>query len=535
MKRIILFFWVMGSLFAAQGQGRLDSLISVLKEEIERQDIYVNTKMQRITRLRAEAKSVSNDDRLRRFDIYNQLYHEYKTFVNDSAFHYAQRLINVARELRDPSRMNYAHVKFGFTLLSAGMFKETFDTLRAVHVGDLPDSSKVDYYRLSARAYADLMIYNNQRYFMTAYRAKYGANMDSALQKCSPGDYQFFYLTNVKNLHLGNYKEVVRNSEALIKAHSLTWPQFAVYYYDLAEAWRNLGDPDREIENLILSSISDLRGAVKETAAMYTLARELHKRGDSRNAYIFIQQALRDAQFYGARQRQVEINSILPVIAADELNTMDERRQRWAIYSTGITIIVVLVLVFSYIIYRQLKKLRAADAEIVRANQRLQSFNAKLIEADRIKEEYVGYYFNMTTDYVNKIDALRKQVINFLVNDKKKEALAMLGKYNPADERAKFVKDFDQVFLRLFPDFVQQFNKLLNPEEPLLPENEGELNSDLRIFALIRLGIQDNRKIGEILNLSVNTIYSYKTRVKNRSIVPDDSFLAKVMEIKSVE
>ena len=535
MRFLILFLGLCSIQSVGICQNRLDSLIGVLKHEIERQDEYVSEKQASIRVLERELRSLRSNDVEGRFRILNSLYHEYKTFVNDSAFSYARHLLETAQSLEDPGKISYAYVKMGFTLLSAGRFKETFDILRAVHVEDLQDTSKAEFYRLTARAYADLMIFNNHEYFMGEYRPFYLAYMDSALHVLQPGSYQYYYLTNVRNLHLQNYEEVIRTSAEMTRHHWLTWPQYAVYHYDLAEAWRHLGNAQKSLENLVMSSISDLRGGVKETAAMYTLARELHQRGDSRNAYIFIRQALKDAQFYGARQRQVEINSILPVIAADQLNTMDEQRKRWASYSFFITIIVILVAVFSVIIYKQLKKIKRADEQIQQANRNLQAFNEKLIDANRIKEEYVGYYFNMTTDYVNKIDVLRKQVLNFLVNDRKKEAMTILGKYNPLDERARFLTNFDSVFLRLFPDFVQQFNKLLDPADPILPENEGELNSDLRIYALIRLGIQDNKKISEILNLSVNTIYAYKTRVKHKSIVPDESFLDRVMEIKSVE
>lgn len=517
------------------GQSRLDGLIDVLKTEISQQEIYVDQKLERIEMLRARMAGTREADHLAQFEICNALYHEYKTFVNDSAFRYARKLIQTSRRLNDPARTGYAHLKLGFTLLSGGMFKETFDTLRAIDVNALPDSSVVDYYRLSARAYADLMIFNNHDYFMDVYRQYYRQYLDSALSRCRRDSYQFAYLTIVKDLHLRDYQQVIQTSERLVKEKALTHAQSAVYHYDLAEAWMNLGDEEKAIENLLLSSISDLRGAIKETAAMYTLARQLHQRGDSRNAYIFIRQALRDAQFYGARQRQVEINSILPLIAAHQLHNMDEQRLRWLVYSAGVTLIVILVIVFSFVIYKQLKRVKVAEGRVKQANHELQSFNQKLVEAHKIKEEYVGYYFNMTTDYVNRIDVLRKQIMNFLVNDKKKEALSMLGKYNPAEERARFVKDFDRVFLRLFPDFIHQFNQLIDPRDPFIAENAHELNADLRIFALIRLGIHDNRKIGEILNFSVNTVYAYKTRVKNKSLLPGDEFVKRIMDIKSVE
>lgn len=514
------------------GVAQLDSLIEVVKHEIDQQDTYVDVKLKRIEKLQRSLTDARNPDQA--FNVYNSLYHEYKTFVNDSAVKYAQKLIQTSRQINDESRIGYAHLKYGFTLLSAGMFKETFDTLRAVNRKALPDSSLIEYYRLSARAYADLMIYNQNKYFTNPYRQHYLQYMDSALSLCKPRSYAYYNLSIIKNLHLHRYQEVLDLSEQLERDHQLTYPQYAVFHYDLAEAHLNLGNKAEALEHLAMSSVSDIRGSVKETAAMYTLARQLHQTGDSHNAYIFIRQALKDAEFYGARQRQVEINSILPVIAADQLNSIEEQRKRWVIYSGGITLIVILVLVFSWIIFKQLRKIKAAEAQIKQVNQELKEFNDKLVEADKIKEEYVGYYFNMTTDYVNRIDNLRKQIMNLLVNDKKKEALTLLGKYNPGEERAKFVKDFDQVFLKLFPDFVQQFNQLLNPSETLQPENDGELNADLRIFALIRLGIHDNRKIGEILNFSVNTVYAYKTRVKARAIVPGDDFINRIMEIKSV-
>ncbi len=533
MRRVFLnsFFFFICTICCAQEQ--LDSLIEVLKKEIAQQDVYVARKKNRIALLHERLKSARTARAS--FDIYNSLYHEYKTFVNDSAFRYAHKLIQESHRIDDKAKIGYSHLKYGFTLLSAGMFKETFDTLKAVDISVLPDTSLVEYYRLSARAYADVMIYNNNKYFTPVYRGYYLQHMDSALAHSEPDSYVYYYLLIVKNLHLKNYEKVLALGKELETKHKLTWPQYAVFHYDMSEAYLNLGDQIKGLEHLALSSISDVRGSVKETAAMYTLARLLHERGDSQNAYVFIQQALSDAEFYGALQRQVEINSILPLIAAAQLHSVEEQRKRWITYSGGITLIVVMVIVFSLIIYRQLKTIKSAEVRIKEANHRLREFNDKLVEANRIKEEYVGYYFNMTTDYVNRIDNLRKQIMNYLVNDKKKEALALLGKYNPVEERAKFVKDFDQVFLKLFPDFVNQFNHLIDPKDPLVPEHEGGLNPDLRIFALIRLGISDNRKISEILNFSVNTVYAYKTRVKNKAIVPGEEFVDRIMAIKSVD
>ena len=100
-------------------------------------------------------------------------------------------------------------------------------------------------------------------------------------------------------------------------------------------------------------------------------------------------------------------------------------------------------------------------------------------------------------------------------------------------ERAALYKRFDQVFLKIFPNFVDEFNKLLKPEKQIQVKKGELLSPELRIYALIRLGINENEKIAHFLNYSVNTIYTYKTKIRGKSNVPSNEFIKKVMEIKS--
>jgi hypothetical protein len=314
----------------------------------------------------------------------------------------------------------------------------------------------------------------------------------------------------------------------------LTYPQLAVNYYDMAEAYEGLNQQDKTLEYLILSSLSDLRAPTKETAAMYTLARLLYEKGDTENAYVFIRQALNDAEFYGARQRKVEIGSILPLIAADQLNSVEGQRRRWLIYSTGLTFIAVLVIVFSVIIFKQLKKLKAAEAVITRTNHNLSEMNHRLQEADKIKEEYIGYYFNNNSEYIDKIESFKKNIDRKLQNHKMDDIRYMVSTLNPEHEREELYFNFDKIFLKLFPDFVTTFNSYFEPDDRIVLKENQLLNTELRIFALIRLGIHDAEKIARILGYSVNTIYAYKNRVKSKSILPNDLFEDKIMEIKTV-
>jgi hypothetical protein len=534
MIRFLFVTLLLSQAIQSAAQVENDSLIQLLKKEIDQRDIYVQQKLKRIEDLRSKLVNVSQLRLPQQFDLYNELYHEYKTFIYDSAFKYAQKLITTSYRLKDKSKTDYARVKLGFILVSSGMFKETFDSLDVVGVQNLPDSSRVDYYRLLSRVYSDLNIYNKDRFYRRFYDSLNRSYLDSALKWCKPGSYTYYYFSAVRDLQYRNYQGTVITVHELVATHNLTNPQQAVNYYDLGNAYKALGDYENAVKYTVLSSLCDIRAATKETAAMHTLAKLLYEKGDIENAYVFIKQALDDAEFYGARQRKVEISSILPVIAAARLNSVEGQRKIWLIYSSGLTVLILLIVVFSTIIFKQLKKLKAAEAVITMANANLQRINHKLVEADKIKEEYIGYYFSNNSEYIDKLESLKKTIDQKLQTKKIEDIRYAVNAINPHHEREELYFNFDKIFLKLFPDFVVLFNSYFNSEDRITLKENQLLNTELRIFALIRLGIHDAEKIARILGYSVNTIYAYKNRVKSKSSVPNELFEQKIMEIKSV-
>lgn len=536
MRRpFFLLFFVLIS-FPGVSQVSTDSLISVLRKEIEQKNIYVQEKLQRIEKLRLNLTTVDRLSLNDQFDLYNAMYHEYRTFIYDSAFQYAQKLIHTSYKINDRVKIDYARIKLAFILISSGMFKETFDSLNVVDTRNLSDTSKVDYYRLLARAYSDLNIYNKDYFYRKHYTLMDRHNMDSAIKYCEPGSAYHYYLTAVKHLHGNNYDVAIDTWKKLLQKHehTLTHPQLAINYFDLGNAYKAINDHDNTIRFTALSSLSDIRAATKETAAMYTLARHLFEKGDTEHAYVFIKQALDDAEFYGARQRKVEIGSILPVIAAARLTSVEEQRRIWLAYSTALTILAILVIVFAFIIFKQLKKLKTAESAITRANANLQETNQKLLEADKIKEEYIGYYLRINSEYIDKIESFKNAVDQKLITKKAEDIRYIVNNIHPSREREELYFNFDQVFLKLFPDFVHTFNSYFNPEDRILPKDGQLMTTELRIFALIRMGIHDAEKIAQILGYSVNTIYAYKNRVKSKSVIPNDEFEQKIMEIMTV-
>ncbi len=515
-------------------QTNTDSLLQALNKAIEKKDVYVQAKLARIHALGTQLRSLRDPSPLGRFDLYNKLYHEYKVFIYDSAFHYAQKLSRIAYQFHDPSRISYGKVKTGFILVSAGMFKETFDTLKTVEVRSLPDSSKIDYYSVMARTYFDLGNYDNDPYYNPIYITRGSLYLDSALRLCQPGSYNYLYLSNYKNLMTGNTNEALKEVHLLLTTLKITDHQRAVNSHHLGTLYLAKGQTDQALEAYVTAAIADIHSATKENAAMNSAADIVYKKGDIKNAYELIKQAMEDALFYGAKQRKIQIGSILPIIAADKLTNVESQRRLWLIYSSALTVLAFLVLVFAFIIVRQVKKLKNAELLIKATNHSLQETNHMLREADKIKEEYIGYYFNINSDYIDKIEEVKKAIDQKLMTKKFDEIRFIVDNINLKREREDLFVSFDKVFLKLFPDFVTIFNSYFKEEDRIILKDNQLLNTELRIFALIRMGIGDTEKIARILNYSVNTIYTYKTKIKSKSLVPNEEFEKKIMEIMTV-
>ena len=533
MTRWCVLFILFQGTFNAIASPKTDSLIQTLIHAIDIRDVSVMARLQRIEEIKHRLASLNAASTEEKFALYNEIYGEYKTFIYDSAFSYAHKLIQSAYLLRDSSKIGYAKVQLGFILVSSGMFKETFDSLAAVPVRYLADSTKVQYYSLMARAYYDLGTYNNDNHYLNYYSRLANQYMDSARSKSHPDSYDFLYLSGLQNLKNMRLKEAMESLNKVLNTFSLTPQRRAVNCHNLSFIYNSLGDSDKAIEYMVYAALADLQVATKETAAMFTLAKLLYELGDIDNAYIFIEQAMDDALYYGARQRKVEIGSLLPVIAAKRLNSSEEKRRLWFTYATIVTVLSVLVFVFVIVIVRQLKKLKAAELRITDANHKLQESNSHLREVIAIKDEYIGYYFNINSEYINKIEELKTSVDHKLTNKKYDDIKFIVNNIDLKREREALYFNFDKVFLKLFPDFVTQFNSYFDDKDRITLKDNQLLNTELRIFALIRLGISDTEKISKILNYSVNTIYAYKTRVKTKSKVPNEEFERKIMEIKT--
>lgn len=529
---IFCFLLFLTGLGTASAQPKTDSLVRMLVGALREKDVAINARIARIDKLRHELDEALRENR-DPFSIYDKLFQENRKFVYDSAFKYASLMIRNAHREKNQERVGYARAQLGYILVSSGLFKEAFDTLLRVKVKYLPDSVKPNFYALMARGYYDLAEFDNDHYFRKFYTGLGNLYTDSARALCKPNSYYDLYLSRIKNIKTENFQAALKDSEAVRKLFALSDEEQAVNFFDLSHAHRVMQHTDEAIEYLVYSAHADLRAATRETAAMRELARVLYEQGEIEPAYIFIQQAREDALFYGARQRQVEIAVVHPLIASAKLNSVEAQKKKWLLYSTAVTVLIVLVIAFAVIIFRQLRKLKVAESKISAANLELQKTNRSLGEANQIKEEYIGYYFNINAEYINKIEAFKKAVDQKLMSRKFDELRYIVDNINLKREREELSYSFDRVFLNLFPDFVPTVNSLFRPEDQIVLKEGQLLNTELRIFALIRMGISDPEKIGQILGYSVNTIYAYKTRVKSKSIIPNEEFESRIMQIKT--
>jgi hypothetical protein len=284
---------------------------------------------------------------------------------------------------------------------------------------------------------------------------------------------------------------------------------------------------DLAIEYFTRAAIADVKTATMETVALRNLSTLLYQKGDDKRAYQFIIEALNDASYYNARHRQLEVGQILPIIERERMTVIRKQRDRIMVFTAFISVLTVALIAALVIIWMSFRRLNAARLTIQKANE-------KLTEANKIKDEYIAYFFNQNSAYIDKLESLQKWVRRKVAARQFEDLKKFHHKVNVDDERLALYKRFDQIFLKLFPDFVGEFNKLLKPDERI-DVGEGEfLNTYLRIYALIRLGINDNEQIASFLTISVNTIYTYKTKIKGKANCPSDQFNKRVMEIKSI-
>ena len=548
MKKVILIFvaiFLSGLLYAKDNKST-DVLLREIDAIIKNRQIYGAEKEARIADLKRLLVEAASDEQ--RYGFCGRLFDEYRAYNLDSSFVYAQRKEELARRLNkqdylDDSAMNMAEV-----MGTTGMYKEALELLGGIDKKTLPGYLYGYYYHLYRTIYGLMGDYavteeaKNEYYRMTdLYR-------DSLLQVNASDSLGHVLVMADKCIVHAQYDEAIRMLAEYYGKPSLDEHAQAMITYTISEGCRLKGDKEGQKHYLALSAIADLKSAVKEYVSLRKLASLVYEAGDIDRAYNYLKCSLEDATLCNARLRTLEILQVFPIIdQAYQLKTK-RQQQEMKVSLICISLLSVFLLVAIFFVYKQMKKVAAARREVVDTNTLLQELNEELhdsnsqlkemnhtlSEANYIKEEYIGRYMDQCSTYLDKMDLYRRSLNKIAAAGRVEELYKAIKSSQFLDEELKeFYANFDVTFLQLFPSFVEEFNALLT--EPMQPKPGEQLNTELRIFALIRLGITDSTKIAQFLRYSVTTIYNYRTRVRNKAVGERDEFEAKVMQIGKVE
>ena len=464
------------------------------------------------------------------YDLNQRLYDEYVAYKFDSAFYYIEKNVNALSSSADHDRFAASAVRMAHILAVTGLFDRARRLLDKVNPDSISDQQKIAYYTQQS----ELNLYRSEMAEFTNYfydyikRAQYYRQLVMQIAPKDSYDYVFNRATYI--CEAGDTEEAIRILEAYLNKTEQGTRIYSIITSTLAFFYQNKGVSEKQEYYLLLSAISDERSAIRENNSLRSLSELLMDRGNYDDAYRYLLQAISEAKFYGSRIRLMQVGRMAPQILQLYDAERTRTQQRTSLLLMVISIISIIlagIIVYTLILYR---KKHAAGLKIIEMNKMLashseeiESVNTQMKEANRIKEEYIGRFLELSSQLISDSEQRLKQ-LNRLARERKLEELyAELKTMEPVNKGIrKFHSHFDTAFLNIYPNFISEVNNLLNPECRSDVEQDGtpvkHLSTELRVLALIRLDITDNQEIADILRSSITTIYTYRSKIKARAI-----------------
>lgn len=516
---------------------RLDSLISLENKLLAK-------KNDRIDEVRRSRQNVHTIDELYWFN--RRMYDEYYVFDADSAMRYANDNLDIARRSGIKQWEDEWHIKRSFVLSVMGLLKDAEDELLLVDVENLDNPHKAEFFIQQAYLFSHISQLADHR------------NIDQKdydwLSSCADSA-AFRYMTADSPQHLSHlgaslYNKPNQTNEVIAKLKSqvdnspLDSREFAINAYVLSRLYEDRGDHENRMRYLIMSGCADVVTSNRDIASLEELSSVLMDKGDIDRAYRYINYCSRQAMSLPNRVRAASLGRIeaeIHTLYVDELNQANSRLAL-TLWCLGGVLLVVILLVIALInrtrrlarsrrevetanntLNDKVKELSQSQAELKRAlsdlsnaNEEITQINTELAEANRIKETCIAATFGLCSSYIDRLDKNRK-TIGRLVKSNSWDALRqeVTGPSKSTEELKEFYKNFDSLFLSIYPDFVNDFNTLLGEDESINVK-DGQLNIELRIYALVRLGITDSVKIASMLHCSPQTVYNYRLKTRTK-------------------
>lgn len=483
----------------------------------------------------------------RRVDINRQLFREYEALDCDSALRYINDNIAIGRRESDSRLFAESSIYKAQVVARAGLFVESMDLLRSISPDSIPADLLDEYYLAKHDLYQFMVEFVEGTDYAGMYTSVARRLADSIMAHVDDGSFVDDITITASLAEDGKLDEAEKIAIARIPKYRPGTREYSVMTSIMAHISLLQGDHAKRKKYLALSAISDIRGSVKENMAMRSLAEELYDGHDIEHASRYIQKSIEDANYYSARMRKSQSTRMLPLVESSYRMDQLEARSRLKLYliiisimAAGLIISVIYIVRHLRIVSRSHKTVSQArdelsrlNAEMASANSQLERANSALSESNAIKEVYINRFLHLCSKYISTLDHYRKDLHRKAAAGNIDDLYRTLRSTAIVDSTLKeFYKAFDQAFLTIFPDFVDRLNALLQPDGQVSLGRDEKLNTELRVFALIRIGIADSNMIAEFLRCSLSTIYTYRSRMKSRAIDPA-TFEEKLMEISS--
>ena len=547
MIRFIFLMVVLGfsRIVSAAEKPDLDSLYHQLDKAIEQLDDRLAERQEQINSFKAQYTKAHEP--MRRYLLAEDLFEAYRKLMNDSALVYGNLCIRIADEMGRADLKTESYIRLAQQYVESGAYGEAEKYFELVDAEQLrADDVKAAYFDGLNHLYGELAFYSSDADFKQQSYKRSDAYRDSIINMADTTS--ILWLSKKVSLLFtrNQFEEAMHYSDIWKTKVEPETPDYAYMAYIRSEIYRRLGNSDMERYWLASSANSDLRCGIMDQASLWMLAGKLSSEGDLERAYRYVECSWRCATMFNAHLRSWQISPVLTVINDNYKNQLRNTNHLLRVL-VGAVSFLALVLFGLYIYVRRKRRqlaaarneLKEANLELVSLNEQLSDKNQKLLttnillsDANRVKDEYIGKFLSICSEYIDKLDNYRIKVHRKLKANQYADLLRMTGSEQlKEDELKELFDNFDAVFLRLFPTFVDEFNALLRPEEHIIPSGKSRLNTDLRIFALIRLGIDESSKIAEFLHYSPNSIYAYRARIKNKAAGNRDDFEQRVKEI----
>ena len=506
---------------------RLDSVIA------HRTDYYVQ-KNKKIEQIKLGSAYVT--DKKAKLQMYERLVNEYSPYIYDSAMVYTQKGINLTRQTNDSNCYKKFQIIKARLLVSRNFYIEAKEILDNIEVP--PTDRRLNYLYNCAQCalYFNLKLSTHDTEYGPRYDRLFHKYMDNALLYIPQKDAQYYYM---KGVQLAYSNGGVKDIEAcLSKAMSQLKPDSWLYgksAFILAKVYGRHHQPELQERYLLLAAISDVMSATNENMALQEVALRLYKH-DVRKAQRYINVSLNDANVFSSRLRSIELYSNLYTILSAYNHALENAGKWHIVLMLSIIVLLVVIVVGTMRIKRknnlmqqnekiltaQTEQLSATNSKQKEANDELEKLNDELEQTNTKREYMAKAYISLCYLYIEKLENQRKMVIRKIKANQQKELLSILSSSKrTADEDQTFFSQFDSIFLSLYPTFVTELNTLLTPEAQVELKENNELTPSLRVAALIRLGITESSMIAGILSYSPQTIYNYRSALKNGAIDKD--------------